>query len=90
MQILMWLLLAMILLCGIAVSLAKDLKTTVVIFMCQSLAMCVIWIRLQSPDLAITEAAVGTGIDSLLLLVTLKKIHAIDRRKEAEKHEPRA
>ena len=32
---------------------------------------------LESPDLGITEAAVGAGIDSLLLFATLKKIHAI-------------
>ena len=46
--------------------------------MSQSLAMSVIWILLESPDLAITEAAVGAGITSLLMFVTLKKIHAID------------
>ena len=34
---------------------------------------------------AITEAAVGVGIDSLLYFVTLKKIHAIDVEKEKEK-----
>ena len=45
--------------------------------MSQSLAMAVIWILLESPDLAITEAAVGAGISSLLMFVTLKKIHAI-------------
>ena len=53
--------------------------------MSQSLAMSVIWMMLQSPDLAITEAAVGVGIDSLLYFVTLKKIHAIDVEKEKEK-----
>ena len=35
------------------------------------------WILLESPDLAITEAAVGAGITSILFFVTLKKIHAI-------------
>ena len=44
--------------------------------------MSVIWIMLESPDLAITEAAVGAGITSLLLFVTLKKIHAIDLQKK--------
>ena len=46
--------------------------------------MSVVWILLRSPDLGITEAAVGAGITSLLLFVTLKKIHAIDLQK-AEK-----
>jgi len=32
---------------------------------------------LESPDLAITEAAVGAGITSILFFVTLKKVRAM-------------
>ena len=74
-------LLIFILTCAISVSLTKNLLTALVIFMGQSLAMSIIWVLLESPDLAITEAAVGAGITSLLLFVTLKKIHAIDVQK---------
>ena len=84
MEILNILLLVFIIVCAISVSLTKNLFTSIVIFMSQSLAMSVIWILLESPDLAITEAAVGAGITSLLLFVTLKKIHAIDIQKAAE------
>lgn len=66
--------------CAIAVAFTKDLLTSIVIFMSYSMIMCVIWILLQSPDLAITEAAVGAGVTSILFFVTLKKIRAI--RKE--------
>ena len=45
--------------------------------MSYSLIMSIILILLESPDLAITEAAVGAGITSILFFVTLKKIHAI-------------
>lgn len=79
------LLLIFIIACAISVALSKNLLVAIVIFMSQSLAMSVIWMMLQSPDLAITEAAVGVGIDSLLYFVTLKKIHAIDVEKEKEK-----
>lgn len=79
------LLLVFIIVCAVSVALSKNLLVAIVIFMSQSLAMSVIWIMLQSPDLAITEAAVGVGIDSLLYFVTLKKIHAIDVEKEQEK-----
>ncbi len=81
MEILGILLLIFIISCALAVSLTKNLLTALVIFMGQSLAMCIIWVLLESPDLAITEAAVGAGITSLLLFVTLKKIHAIDLQK---------
>ena len=85
MDILGIILLVFIITCAIAVSVTKNLLTSLVIFMGQSLAMCIIWVLLESPDLAITEAAVGAGITSLLLFVTLKKIHAIDiQRSDAE------
>ena len=41
----------------------------------------------RSPDLAITEAAVGAGITSVLFFVTLKKIHAIDASEPETKEE---
>ena len=56
--------------------------------MSYSLIMSIIWILLESPDLAITEAAVGAGITSILFFVTLKKIRAIIALDEdkADKH----
>lgn len=82
MEFLNIILLVFIIVCAVSVSLTKNIFTSIVIFMSQSLAMCVIWIMLESPDLAVTEAAVGAGITSLLLFVTLKKIHAIDQQKK--------
>ena len=58
MEALSVLLLVFILACAVAVSLTKDLLTSIIIFMAQSTAMSVVWILLRSPDLAITEAAV--------------------------------
>ena len=57
--------------CAISVSFSRNLLNS------YSLIMSIIWILLESPDLAITEAAVGAGITSILFFVTLKKIHAI-------------
>ena len=64
--------------CAIAVSFSKNLLNSILIFMSYSLMMSLIWILLESPDLAITEAAVGAGVTSLLFFVTLKKIHAME------------
>lgn len=82
-------LLVFILVCAVAVSQAKSLLAAVIIFMSQGLAMSIVWILLRSPDLAITEAAVGTGITSLLMFVALKKIRAIEGEggEEREKDE---
>ena len=57
--------------------LCKRLLTTVIVYMAFSLLMAVLWSLLQTPDLAITEAAVGAGITSILFFLTLKKIHAL-------------
>ncbi len=75
--------------CAISESFSKNLLNSIIIFMSYSLIMSIIWILLESPDLAITEAAVGAGITSILFFVTLKKIHAMveveqDRDKEGE------
>lgn len=75
-------LLTCLVVCAVSVAFARDLLTSIVIFMSYSLIMCVIWVLLQSPDLAITEAAVGAGVTSILFFITLKKIKAI--RKEAQ------
>ena len=79
------LLLVFILVCAISVSLTKNLLSAVIIFMAQSLAMSVVWILLESPDLAITEAAVGAGVTSLLMFVALKKLHAVKDEKHEDK-----
>ena len=53
------LLLVFLLICTVAVSLSRNLLNSIIIYMSFSLIMSVIWILLESPDLAITEAAVG-------------------------------
>ena len=82
-------LLGFLLICAIAASLSKNLLNSILIFMSYSLVMSIIWIILESPDLAITEAAVGAGVTSVLFFVTLKKIQAIVKTgdKEGGKYE---
>ena len=71
--------------CALTVCVVRSLTASIIIFMTQSLIMSIIWVLLRSPDLAITEAAVGAGVTSILFFVTLKKIHAIgDEKKHGE------
>ena len=72
--------------CAVATCLSRNLLVSVVIFMAYSLLMSIVWMLLQSPDLAITEAAVGAGVTSVLFFITLKKIHAI-KPEEEDHHE---
>ena len=76
------LLLIFVLVCAVSVSLTRSLLASIIIYMAMSTAMVVVWILLRSPDLAITEAAVGAGVTTLLMFVTLKKLHAIQTERE--------
>ena len=78
------LLLVFLLVCAVAVSLSKNLLNSIIVYMSFSLIMSVIWILLESPDLAITEAAVGAGVTSILFIITLKKIQEIVKDKDKD------
>ncbi|MDE7429839.1 MAG: DUF4040 domain-containing protein [Lachnospiraceae bacterium] len=84
-------LMGILIICAISVSFSKNLLNSILIYMSFSLVMSILWICLESPDLAITEAAVGAGITSVLFFVMLKKIQAIEiietDKKEASKDE---
>ena len=72
-------LLIFLVLCAVFVTFSKNLLVSVLIFMSYSLVMSIIWVLLESPDLAITEAAVGAGVTSVLFFITLKRISAMGK-----------
>ncbi len=72
-------LLLLLIFCAVGVNLTSSLLQASVLFMAYSSVMCILWVVIESPDLAITEAAVGAGISGTLFLMTLRKIHAQDR-----------
>jgi len=50
----------------------NDLLYIVIIFGAYSMIMSLVWQQLNSPDLAITEAAVGIGMTVLMVTVVTK------------------
>ena len=87
MTVFQYILLGFLVVCAISVSFSRKLLNSILIFMSYSLVMSIIWICLESPDLAITEAAVGAGVTSVLFFVTLKKLQAIDERGTKDERE---
>ncbi|MBO4400080.1 MAG: DUF4040 domain-containing protein [Lachnospiraceae bacterium] len=83
------LLVLFLIVCAISAGFTKNLLVSIIIFMSYSLIMSVIWMFLEAPDLAVTEAAVGAGVTSILFFATLRRINAIAKqeRKEEEKNE---
>ena len=88
MDVLKTILLCFLVVCAVSVSLSKRLLTAIVIFMSYSTVMAVIWALLRSPDLAITEAAIGVGVTGILFFLTLKKIHLLNESegKDEDQH----
>ena len=80
-----YVLLGFLIVSALCVSLFKNLLTAVVVFMSYSLVMSVIWMLLQAPDLAITEAAVGAGVTGVLFYLTLRRVGETKKGTEDEK-----
>ena len=87
MNVFILMILGFLVVCAVSTALTKSLLASVVIYMAYSVLMCIVWMLLQSPDLAVTEAAVGAGVTSVLFFITLKKIHAIRGDEEEDHHE---
>ncbi len=77
MEVFRILLLVFLLVCAVATAFSRKLLNTIIIFMSYSLIMSITWVLLESPDLAITEAAVGAGVTSVLFFLALRKIERI-------------
>ncbi len=74
------LLLSLLLVTALLAVSSRDLLASVILFSAYSLLMALMWQRLQAPDLALTEAAVGAGITTVLFLVAIFRT----RRREEE------
>ena len=70
-------LLLFLVLCALACVATRRLLAAVIIWMSYSAIMAILWMLLESPDLAVTEAAVGAGITSLLFFLALRKINGL-------------
>ncbi len=86
-QVVRLILLLSLVVCAIATALSKRVMTAIIIFTSYSIIMAVLWVLLRAPDLAITEAAVGAGVDGVLLFLTLRKLHLIDQDYDEQEHD---
>jgi len=59
---------------AVTTALLRNLLAAVIVFMVYSLMMALLWQQLNAPDLAITEAAVGAGVTTILFMLTLRRL----------------
>ncbi len=67
------LLLLFLIVCAIGVAHIRDLLSAVILFSSFGLIMAIIWQQLSAPDVAMVEAALGTGVVTLLLIAAIAK-----------------
>ncbi len=56
-----------------------DLFKAIVLFVAFGLLMALAWVRLDAPDIALAEAAIGAGLTGALLLAALARLNRADR-----------
>lgn len=64
---------AFILLTAIGTAIFRDVLSAIVIFAAYSLGMALLYTFLLAPDVGLTEAAIGAGVTTILLIVTLSR-----------------
>ncbi len=56
---------------------SEDLFKGIVLFIAFGLLMALAWVRLNAPDVALAEAAIGAGLTGALLLSALAKLETV-------------
>ncbi|MFC6718209.1 DUF4040 domain-containing protein [Natrialbaceae archaeon GCM10025810] len=64
---------AFVLATALATAALRDVLSVIVVFGAYSLGMAILYSLLRAPDVAMTEAAIGAGVTSILLLLTLTR-----------------
>jgi len=61
---------------------ARDAVVGVTLFVAYGFLLSLVWVRLAAPDVALTEAAIGSGVTGMLLLTTATRLPRVERTTE--------
>ncbi len=64
---------------------SSNLFRAVVLFIAFGLVLSLIWVRLDAPDIALAEAAIGAGLTGSLLLSALARIEWHKKQKQGHR-----
>lgn len=81
-------LLTLLVITGIAIVRTKDLLIATILLGIFSLLMAAQYLALSAPDVAITEAAVGAGISTILFLLALKLTGKEEKKEQGNRFIP--
>jgi len=74
MELLVLFIVSVMLCSAVAVLLLKDFLAALAAFSVVSLGLSVLFVILRAPDVAMTEAAIGAGLSSLLFALALRRL----------------
>lgn len=74
MELLVLFIVVVMLCSAVAVLLLKDFLAALAAFSVVSLGLSVLFVILRAPDVAMTEAAIGAGLSSLLFALALRRM----------------
>ncbi len=63
-----------------------DLFMAIVLFIAFGLVLALTWVRLDAPDIALAEAAIGAGLTGALLLAALARLRQANREQWKQEH----
>ena len=63
--------LVLVVICGLASIMVKDLMGAAILFGAYSFMMCVLWAVMGAVDVAFTEAAVGAGVSTVFFVAAV-------------------
>lgn len=72
-EIFNFILLIILIIVALVVTQIKDLLSAVILFTVFNLILSLLWQQMRAPDVAITEAALGAGVTSVLLVAAISK-----------------
>lgn len=78
-QVFNFVLVIFLIICALAVQQTDDLVGSIIIFAAYSLIMAVLWLLLAAPDIAMTEAAIGAGVTTILFLVVISRTRRMEK-----------
>ncbi|WP_411715403.1 DUF4040 domain-containing protein [Natronomonas sp.] len=75
---------------AVTTALLRDVLAAIIVFAAYSLGMALLYTLLLAPDVGLTEAVIGAGVTTILLLLTIAKTVRPSEGPNLERIDPRA
>jgi multicomponent Na+:H+ antiporter subunit B len=75
---------------ALATALLRDVLAVIIVFAAYSLGMALLYTLLLAPDVGLTEAVIGAGVTTILLLLTIVKTVRPSGERAIERIDPQA